>query len=109
MASAKQLAVVWGQRKIIEKNVGGLSSGCKYLPLSTAQACFFLIRFNAGPVQPESNMQKSAHTSAPQPARRMAERDPFQDKGQKFEPFWNNAFGQDRRSQARLIKTDQKR
>ena len=55
-------------------------------------------------------MQKSAHhnaLNARRPARGTT--DPSMDKGQKFEPFWNAAFGADRRSLARLQKADQKR
>ncbi|MFZ2987706.1 hypothetical protein [Ideonella sp.] len=54
-------------------------------------------------------MQKSAHTRQT-PNRSDPQRfEPLSDKGQKFEPFWTVAFGSDRRSQARLLKADQKR
>ncbi|GAA0742978.1 hypothetical protein GCM10009107_07040 [Ideonella azotifigens] len=55
-------------------------------------------------------MQKSAQ---PQKTSNRSDRqrmEPLQeDKGQKFEPFWSAAFGSDRRSQARMLKFDQKR
>jgi hypothetical protein len=54
-------------------------------------------------------MQKSAHTNLPSQTRRAQAQEPQLDKGQKFEPFWNNAFGLDRRSRARQLKADQKR
>jgi len=55
-------------------------------------------------------MQKSAH-HPPKTQSRHERLHPehLADKGQKFEPFWSDAFGSDRRSQARLLKADQKR
>jgi hypothetical protein len=58
----------------------------------------------------KSIMQKSAHHAPKSPHRQdrlLPEH--LADKGQKFEPFWSAAFGSDRRSQARLLKADQKR
>lgn len=54
-------------------------------------------------------MQKSAHTNSPAAPRNARHTEPLNDKGQKYEPFWNTTFGSDRRSQARLHKADQKR
>jgi len=55
-------------------------------------------------------MQKSAHHQPKaQNRHELRHQEPMADKGQKFEPFWSAAFGSDRRSQARLLKADQKR
>ena len=55
-------------------------------------------------------MQKSAHPTAKAPRHHVRQdREPMIDKGQKFEPFWNAAFGSDRRSHERQMKADQKR
>jgi hypothetical protein len=54
-------------------------------------------------------MQKSAHTNPAANRPRAPLVGLPEDKGQKFEPFWNLALGSDRRSFARVQKADQKR
>lgn len=54
-------------------------------------------------------MQKSAHTNVPSRQAFSPRQTGSDDKGQKFEPFWHQALGSDRRSLERLRKADQKR
>lgn len=54
-------------------------------------------------------MQKSAHTNVPVRSGFPPHRTASDDKGHKFEPFWHQALGSDRRSLERMRKADQKR